>query len=354
LIVNTKVKDGYPRQFKVISTSTDRKKPFKNLIRNSMDLQAEAKKWMAPKAIIEDLGKMDIFLEKDFGTEYQPERLDTSESFVDYNKDDAFYRTKARRMGKIRQRSKDTIRLHEQASSKKRIVWESSVESKKAFMGRHDKIRDNRLAREQAEMDFREKRWSCVNWIYFLRVYEMLHEFRQYFKMFKFQKMVKDKQHQKICNLQNFLRDAILGKESPEVRHLIYTKNSVALFVKQVKPKIKAKCKKDLGIFFKGLCSALLLSSLSIEYVLQIKSIQKKWRYTMGWRRVWEEKWVSAWEKEIMNVNEWEDDRAQRLAARKFPKDKFIVANNLMCLSGIARVNFSDYLLDLDILNYID
>lgn len=70
MIVNTKVKDGNPRQFKVITTSTDRKKPFMNLKRNSMDLQAEAKKWMPPKAIIEDLGKMDIFLENDFGNEY--------------------------------------------------------------------------------------------------------------------------------------------------------------------------------------------------------------------------------------------------------------------------------------------
>ena len=97
--------------------------------------------------------------------------------------------------------------------------------------------------------------------------------------------------------------------------------------------KVQKQCVKMLGTLLRGYAKSSFLLQTIQTYKMNIKNIQKRWRYTMSWKKNQVEKLTSAWEKEIANVDYWETGRNLRLLSRKLPKDKFCVKSHLRFLS---------------------
>lgn len=132
----------------------------------------------------------------------------------------------------------------------------------------------------------------------------------------------------KVRWMQGMMKFALFKKSTKKERRDTILRETLDFFCRVLGRSNKRRAKADAGQFFKTATRSMLLEECCQNYLLIIKQIQVAWRRTISWRDTWREKFINAWEKEIMNVDTWEKHREQNLAVKKLPKDRFCVSKN--------------------------
>lgn len=303
-----------------------------------------------------EIDAIDVFLKNDFGNEFVPkEKKYDGISFVEANaRDEKFHKYSRSKDRQIKLNSK---KYKEQCLSvrvKKKEAYQMYINNKLNLADRHNQIRNERVARESAEEEFRERRFKAASWIFYVRIINFMNALKLRFNHLKIKKFMEKIEDKKIRRLQKCLKASIIFAEDRETRCLAYTRYATRMAFVYKRPIIIKKVSNMIGVLLYGWGRASHMVNHFQSYVLTIKQIQMRWRYTICWKQKQAQIFNQLWEKEIMYVNDWEVSRQKNLAAKKLPRDKFQVSNNQNHLSRGSCQNFSDFLLNQEILNYID
>lgn len=348
---NTKINNSYSEGTKNPKYEKFKIRPFTN--QNETE-KRKVKPYITHRQLLDEIGNLDIFLEKKHGTEYVPKKSIDREDFVETNIKIAKNNTKLAKTCRIRQRSLDQAENLQTSKNKRDITYAQIIGSKIGFQERHNVLKHKRINDEIDDVQFKEKRFRDVNWIYLITVLGFVDLIFWRFKHWKLKAFIKKVQERKLIGLQRYLRKVLILQEPREIRALYHSRLCFRMKVLYTKKNVQKKCIKFLGTLLRGYGKTSRLLQYFQQYVLSIRNIQKKFRYTMSWKRMMTDKFFKAWEKEVSNIDHWENDRNLRLNARKLPRDKFCIKNNLHYFSRNAQFNVASYMINMALLNYID
>ena len=303
--------------------------------------------------LIKECNDMDIFLTKSHGNKFLPRYLGQTSSIVQEN----MFRqgacaTNEHKQYTIAQRALKEKSKFENAQSQRNLILNDSLERKEQFLLRPDNIRKTRINRENDEL----KIIISSHWIYFIRVMHFLYILKSHVRKTHQLRLVAINQDKKIKKIQTQLKTGqlfrIMQKKKREENDLIYS--SLFILTRFQKKKTKRRMNYVIRNVFKNFCRTKKILVCIQQYTQMVVLVQKTWKRHMLWKKTWYEKFDQHWEREFSNCEEWQLYRNEQLVAKNLPKDSFLVSEQLHLLSRDSMKCFTDYLLDIELLNFID
>ena len=303
-----------------------------------------------------EVNEIDVFLENDYGKKFVPKKKEKpfGISYIDENATNRLRNYSNSRDKKILLTNKKNYDRCVDVQVKKKQAYQMYISHKLNLADRHNQIKNERIEREIAEEEYKQKRFINVSWIFLIKSIKLLSDIPEKLRMLKIRKFYDKIADRRIRRLQRFLRRSPILCEDRETKSLMWTRYATRMVFVFKRPVVIRQVSEMIGVQMYSWGRTSHLNNHFQSFVQTIRQIQTRFRYSISWKKKQRQILDAAFEKEIMYANEWEVSRQKNMAAKKLPKDKFQVSNNLQYQSKGSCNNFSDYLLNLDLLDFID
>jgi hypothetical protein len=304
--------------------------------------------------LLREIHDIDIFGEEDYGDKFLPRGKEKgSDDFVVKNQESQRKYTFFHKKWVCREMSMTDKSRAIEARQRQKSERFSDIAKKEASIARHGQLKIVREHREQKLI----KWFSDTNWIYLIRVLEFLDHIWQKFRKAKMIKIQERTQLRLTVKLQDNIKrwlDRRAWCMPPAMRNLKTISLGLQVYIGVKRPQINENSTKTLGDFFHRTFMPLMAVKRIGLLMTTVYRIQSSFRKHMKWKRRTMERFQSVIESEFLKCKEWQVYRRGILSKKKMPKETFVVNPSMQILNMLSLQSFSNYMIDLELLNFID
>lgn len=304
--------------------------------------------------LLREIQDIDIFGEEDYGNKFMPQgKAKGPDDFVVKNHSSQRKYTFFHKKWLCREMSQTDESRAIEARQRQKSERFSDIAKKGASIARHGELRILREQREQKLI----KWFSDTNWIYLIRVLEFLHLVWQSFRKAKMIKIQERTQLRLTVKLQQSIKRWLKRRSwcmAPVTRNLQTISLGLQVYIGVKRPHINENSTRILGDFFLRTFRPLMAVKRVGIFLTTVYRIQSSFRKHMKWKRRTMEKFQTVIESEFLNCKKWQMYRRGILSKKKMPKETFVVNPSMQILNMLSLQSFSNYMIDLELVNFID
>ena len=230
-------------------------------------------------------------------------------------------------------------------ADKKNIIYEQKMKKKLIFNQRHEIIKERVRETEEQNYAIINKYMEKYFWAVLLKLYKLLRFVKKQFFIRKTIKFRQIMEHKMLCKIQKSIR-IHLGNKSFLSDNVAIVNNNFRFRCYLLKKHVHDMAKEVVGIFLSSAISSIQIKYYSLQFILYIKNIQRKWIKHIHLKRSIYQKFENMWSKQVMLLTEKYNQY----------KKMGILYNleNLKYTTSSVRTHIIKHLFDRQMLRYVE
>ena len=229
--------------------------------------------------------------------------------------------------------------------NKKKIIYDQNMNKKLIFNQRHEIIKETRQETEEQNYTILNKYMEKYFWTVLIKLYRLLKFVKKQFYVRKTIRFKNFMQHKMLCNIQKNIR-TYFGTKEHLTKDIVIISYGFRFRSYLLRDHVHDMAKEVVGIFLSSTLSSIKLKYHSLQFILYIKNIQRRFIKHMKIKRAVYEKFENMWSKHVMLLTEKYNEY----------KKMGILYNvdDLKYTTSSVRTNIIKHLFDRQMLKYIE